>query len=1178
MLTLHLSRIPDQAADSLHQAALRAYQKGRRVDVVVPNQYTVEAEQALMELLEEDVLFDLSVRTFSALEKEIFFRGQGYRRPVLSDLGRTMILRLILENPQEDWKIFRKEVRGKSFLPLLSDQLREFKEYGLKPEDLIQMGEIAGGSTQIKLEETARLIRLYEARIQDRFEDADGRMERAFGQKNAIESFRDTDFFFDYFHSLSDIEMNALGSLLEVTDAALSLVLDPEIGKRLKEKDPKAPLEQVYADIDSAVPDASAFSLSMRFFEKLLEEANFRNIPVRIVEAKTKVCIHPALIHASENLFSYSPKKKVFKNPPIFASLCRNTQQEVDKAIIEINRLIQKGARYRDVQLIYMDDEEYLPMIKKKFEEENLPYFLDESRSIQYHPLVRAIESALEIIWKGPGRDRYFRFLKAGILDLDEEEVEIYQKYVIRHELDNERLRDDFYFTFDEETLQNYPKEGSRWKEETETAKKVKDRLEKTLSPLLALGGKRGTLYSYTQALVSTLLEKAIQDSLKAYEEKLIAQEKREEWETHRQLWDQIMDLFDQLVQCAGDEEVSFDVFAKTIQEGLENLELGIIPPYQDQIFCSGLFRTRTRTRPYVFMVGLNDTYLPKGEKDAGLFSREEKAFFRSQGYILPSMAQVREEEERLDFYSAILKVGKELHLSSSRQNVSNESMEPSFWLQSILDHIFIGPDQPMPLEEVSSFNSEDLLYSKSLRQLLWPEKIRQERKEKNISRAQSIEALKQMGEKEDEWMVQALSYDNQRPPLSPLLCALFYKKEPSITASILEAFGACPYNAFVRTVLKPQEDRILTLNALDTGILFHQSLNLWSGYIKEHLLKGEEITYSESREAMQEALLLGEKKIFEKISRMDPKNAFLLSLAAKTLDENHQQTFFQLKNAKMVSLDHELSFGPGKNLPPYPLIFPETGEKFFLAGTIDRIDRIGELEGEEKPIAGQSFIRVIDYKTGKRTFDFERLFAGLDLQLPLYLKAASSLGKPVGFFYMPIRPVARPEEEKTEEGKKGFFPLVGEVLLDGVLLKEENAVRASDFTFPWDGSEQKNSLIYKLGMKNAPEKISEGGKIIKEKAGPLDRENFLDEEDFSDLLDEAVWLAGNFAGRRSWGEISPAPFRSEKNRACRYCPYSSLCRFEGRNQFKNYRMIGPVRLRDWKGQAIRKPEGEKRP
>lgn len=1163
MLTLHLSRIPDQAADALHQAAVRAYQSGRKVNLVVPNQYTVEAEQALMDVLGKDVLFDLQVKTFSALEKEIFLRGQGYLRPVLSDLGRRMILRLLLESTQEEWTVFRKEVRGKSFLSLLSDQLSEFREYGLNPNELIKMGELAGGSTQRKLEETAHLIRLYDDRISGRFEDANGRMERAFSQQEALLSYQDTDFFFDYFHSLSEIEMAALGALLEVTDVELSMVLDPQIGRRLAQKDPKAPIEQVMADLDSVVPDASAFSLSIRFFNHLFEEARLRKVPVRILEANNQVKTHPVFLHASKNLFSYLPQKKMFQDPPLYAYFCRNTQEEVDKAIVEMNRLIHQGARYRDFQLIYMDDDQYPPILKKRFDEEKLPYFMDEARSVQYHPLVQAIESALEIVGLGPRKDRYFRFLKSGMLNLEQEEIEIYQKQVVALQLDEERLNDDRYFTFDEKILKTYPKDGLQWKEERERAKTVKQTLENALAPLFALSKRKESLASYSKALVTLLLEKNIQDSLRSYEKKLLDQGKREEWESHRQLWDQLMDLFDELVRFAGEEEVSFAVFAKIIEEGLENLKLGIIPPYQDQILCSGLLRTRARTRPYVFMLGLNAPYLPKGRKEAGLFSQEEKIFFQRQGFFLPSMAQVQEEEERLNFYSAVLKVGKELRLFSSRQNVSNEPMEPSFWLQRLLDVILLGEGQPMKGEEVLAFTKEDQLYSTSLRELVWPEKIRQGLRMKTslIPEVQWLTLLKERKRGEEEPILQALHLDHERPLLSPLVCELLFKKERTISATTLETFGACPYRAFAQNILRPVEEKTFSLSPMDTGILFHQALHLWSAHIQECLLKGKAILYPESQAALEKALDDREKALFEKINREDPRNAFFLTLAEKTLSENHQQTFFQLINAQMLFLYHELTFGPGRKIGPYPLTFSETGEKFYLEGTVDRIDFLFSEKQEDDHENKPPMIRVIDYKTGKKTFDFTRLLAGLDLQLPLYLQAVSSMGKPIGFFYMPVRPLDKAEEKD----EKGLLPLAGEALLDGLLLQDEKAVRASDFTYSWDGARPKTSLIYKIGPKQNPEKNTADGRISKEKAGPLDRENILKGEDFQLLLEKVSFIAGDFAGRRSRGEISPRPFRTNAQRACTFCPYSSLCRFESRNQFTKYRMIEPIRPRDWK-------------
>lgn len=54
--------------------------------------------------------------------------------------------------------------------------------------------------------------------------------------------------------------------------------------------------------------------------------------------------------------------------------------------------------------------------------------------------------------------------------------------------------------------------------------------------------------------------------------------------------------------------------------------------------------------------------------------------------------------------------------------------------------------------------------------------------------------------------------------------------------------------------------------------------------------------------------------------------------------------------------------------------------EKVYLQGRIDRIDTLD--------LDGQTYIRIIDYKTGAKKFDLNELYYGLQMQLLVYLDA----------------------------------------------------------------------------------------------------------------------------------------------------------------------------------------------
>ena len=91
---------------------------------MVPSQYTVEAEQELFAFLETDVLMQVQVKSFQSLTREILQEGRGYRRPVVDETGRAMLLRLILEDKSKEWEAFPPSTRREGLVQRLAKELR----------------------------------------------------------------------------------------------------------------------------------------------------------------------------------------------------------------------------------------------------------------------------------------------------------------------------------------------------------------------------------------------------------------------------------------------------------------------------------------------------------------------------------------------------------------------------------------------------------------------------------------------------------------------------------------------------------------------------------------------------------------------------------------------------------------------------------------------------------------------------------------------------------------------------------------------------------------------------------------------------------------------------------------------------------------------------------------------
>ena len=108
------------------------------------------------------------------------------------------------------------------------------------------------------------------------------------------------------------------------------------------------------------------------------------------------------------------------------------------------------------------------------------------------------------------------------------------------------------------------------------------------------------------------------------------------------------------------------------------------------------------------------------------------------------------------------------------------------------------------------------------------------------------------------------------------------------------------------------------------------------------------------------------------------------------------------MRHSDFVPLEFELSFGDHGTLPA--VVVSEPDAELRIGGKVDRVD--GWIKDEKL------YLRVVDYKSGRKAFDLSAVKMGLDIQMLLYLftlqkKGAEYFGKeiePAGVLYLPAR------------------------------------------------------------------------------------------------------------------------------------------------------------------------------
>jgi ATP-dependent helicase/nuclease subunit B len=215
----------------------------------------------------------------------------------------------------------------------------------------------------------------------------------------------------------------------------------------------------------------------------------------------------------------------------------------------------------------------------------------------------------------------------------------------------------------------------------------------------------------------------------------------------------------------------------------------------------------------------------------------------------------------------------------------------------------------------------------------------------------------------------------------------------------------------------------------------------------------------------------------------------------------------------------------------------PNHGMDAVLRGVVDRVDvwQRGD----------SSYFRVVDYKTGKKSFDYCDVFNGVGLQMLLYLFALEQAGNSVidgkrissGVQYFPARaPYVNVDgmmsDEEAQAVRKKYWKR------SGLLLSDEDTLRAMDAT-------EKLDILSCSILKDG----SISGDVADRRQLGLLRDY---------IMERLAGMAEDIAS----GNVTPNPYtRGTSHNACTFCPYGSVCHEETVEDRRNYKSMTAQRF-----------------
>lgn len=401
----------------------------KNILAVVPEQFSMETQKQILTMINEEYglggSFNIEVTSLNRLAYLIFEEQGIINYKVMDDLGKSLVIRKVLEQCKKELIIYKNKTAMPGFVEKVKSVLSELKQYYISDTDMDNMLDLCGRRPALyhKLKDILVIRKAFDEYIQDKMittEDVLDIFCKYVGQSEII---KNTYFYFDSFTGFTPIQYKVLELLMKYSKGVMVSITLPE-----NEKD------------FTTFNKYELFSLSKETIAKLktLAKRNNVNINETLIAGEGKVPYriknNKALCHIEENIFRNKKLEKTENyNDAIEIYSLPNPRSEVVFVVAKISDLIvNKNYRYNDIAIITGDMANYYIYLEEELKKYDIPAFIDHKRDISSNPFVDGIIAVLDVIAMDFSYDAVMRMLRLNLLEINRNDIDVFENYIRR--------------------------------------------------------------------------------------------------------------------------------------------------------------------------------------------------------------------------------------------------------------------------------------------------------------------------------------------------------------------------------------------------------------------------------------------------------------------------------------------------------------------------------------------------------------------------------------------------------------------------------------------------------------------------------------------------------------------------------------------------------------------------
>lgn len=1126
----------------------------KRFLLLVPEQATMEAQRDIITMHPGHYMTNIDVLSFNRLAYRVFEELSVETLTLLDDMGKSMVLRKVAGEKKDELRYYRRHLGQSGFINQLKSLLSEMSQYGVSPGQLNQLKDKSG--SRILSEKLSDFTLIYEhflEYIKHKFTTAEGLLDLCCNVLHQSEKINGSQLYLDGFTGFTPVQYRILSICMNMcSEVFVSATLD------------------FAHPIEKQISQEELFYMSHHMISRLLREAQKEN-----VARGRDICLdayppkrfltNPSMAFLEKHLYRYGKHTADPQTPEsqgIFLYEGKNPLDEIRFAGSRIRTLIsEQGLRYRDMAVITGDLAAYGREVKKQFALLDIPFFMDDKKSILANPLVELIRSAVEIIAADFSYESVFRYLKTGLafsyLESRQSDSGPPETPPLSSQPGQAGALHQQWSGLAEgvDRLENYVRAlgirgYKRWNEEWERIYRGGERLNLTqmnelrksiMAPFAALREELkkkdkkagGCLAALTTFLETLELEKEMARQAEALKQQGQAELSQE----YAQVYPLAMEMFGRFDALLGDETISLNEFAEILDAGFGEIKVGAIPAVVDRVLVGDITRTRLDQIKVLFFVGVNEGIVPGRKENHSLLSDEDRAFLAAQEIELAPSAKENGLMQRFYLYLMLMRPSQELYLTWSLFDGTGKEARPSGLVGKVRE---LFPGLPVLKAKDYSFVPND--HESGLMQLA---EFLADREDQEAKIKELLSLLKKQPEVKQKalQLVEARYYAYTGKGIGKAAAKALYGDILQGSVTRLELYGACAYAHFLRYGLELEERREYELGVVDVGNLLHQTLDICFARLKEQGRELFSLSQEEQNQLVEYGVAKGAKEYGNTILFSSSRNAYLVERMKRITQRTLWALGEQLKKGDFRPAGFEVEFNAADNLRAMKI--PLSGQQeLHLRGRIDRLD----LYEDDRSVQ----VKIIDYKSGSTKFQLSDLYYGLKFQLVVYMDAAMEMQEkknphkeviPGGLFYYQIQdPVIekQPDMDKDQVEQQ----VKKQLRMSGLVNSDLETIRHLDHEI--EGESDVIPVALKSGM------------IVEAKSSVASRQRF-------QFLRDYVKQRCQSIGREILsGEIALRPYQRGAATGCDYCPYHAVCGFDRKTSGHGYRKlknIGPEQV-----------------